>query len=122
MRPATSADYAAFYGRMPELTTRAMVVIKDGEIACIAGVSIGKTFIEAFSDMKPGVQAPKRTIWRYARLLRDFIASLRLPVIALCDPGKPLSGKFLESLGFVCAGEFNNYKAYRLTQWQQQRH
>lgn len=108
IRPATLGDIEEFFGRKPDRTVKAMVVEKDGEPACIAGVTFGKGYVEAFSDMKP-VDVPRRTIWRYAQKLKAMIHATGLPCIA--TTGNP---KFLEKLGFRYVGEFYGKQAFRL--------
>lgn len=110
VRYATKEDVDAFH-RMHESipdhghthtlenTIRAWVVEKDGELACIAGVIFGKGYVEAFSDMMPGLKASKRTIYKYAKILANNIKGLNIPVIALAKEN-PDSSKFLMSMGF----------------------
>jgi hypothetical protein len=108
MRPATLKDIEAFFGRKPDRTVKAMVVEKDGELACIAGVTIGKNYIEAFSDMKP-LDVPKRTIWRYAKQLKAMLDEYKLPCIATTN-----NPKFLLKLGFRHVGEYYGKQTFRL--------
>lgn len=113
IRPITKEDVEFFAKSHPECnpfgrTIRGWTVTLNGTPVCIAGVTIGRDFIEAFSDMMP-VKVSKRTIWRYAQLLRDNIAALRLPVIVLSG-----NDKFLRKLGFHVVAEAQGKKIYRL--------
>lgn len=113
VRPITKSDIEVFAKLHPEnnpfgRTIRGWTVTLDGEPVCIAGVTIGRDFIEAFSDMML-VDVPKRTIWRYAQILRDNIASLRLPLIVLSS-----NDKFMRRLGFYSVAEAEGKKVYRL--------
>lgn len=108
IRPASLKDIESFFGRKPDRTVKALVVEKDGELACIAGVTFGQGYVEAFSDMRVK-DVPKKTIWRYAKMLKAMIAELNLPCIAITS-----NPKFLEQLGFEPLGEFSGKQAYRL--------
>lgn len=105
------ADPEHSHTHILENTIRAWAVEKDGELACIAGIIYGKDYFEAFSDIAPNLVAPKRTIWKYAKILAENIKATKLPVIAFCREN-PDSGKFLESLGFRFIGISNNRKIY----------
>ena len=124
VRYATMADVEAFQemfkddpGRMPKLenTIRAWVVERAGQLECIAGLEFGQGYTLAFSNTRPGMEAPKKTIWRYARLLAERIRALKIPAIALAKH-EPDSSKFLESMGFTYAmtEETTNTKVFRI--------
>lgn len=124
IRNATKDDVKAFHEMQEsdpahnhkhtlENSIRAWVVEVDGKLACIAGVVYGKNYIEAFSDMAPDLNVPKRTIWRYGKILAGYIKDLGLPVIALCREN-PDSSKFLESVGFYYVATSGNRKLYRI--------
>jgi len=108
IRPATPADIENYYGRKPDRTVRAMVIEKDGELACIAGMTIGRDYIEAFSDVRP-VDAPKKTVWRYAKQLKAILDGYGLPCIATTN-----NPRFLEKLGFRYVGEYYGKQTFRL--------
>jgi hypothetical protein len=114
IRPATMGDLVTFYGRLPEKTVRAVAVLKEGEIACVAGVTIERGIVTAFSDVREGVTAPKITVWRVAKKIADYIRSLNLPVMAVSDPRLPCSDKFLESLGFTRVAECEEGVVFKL--------
>jgi hypothetical protein len=109
IKPATLVDIESFYGRRPDRTVKAFSVYRDGELVAIAGVTLERERIVAFSDIKEGVTAPKITIWRTAKETVKHIAKLNLPAIAITG-----SGKFLESLGFKYVGECDEGTIYRL--------
>lgn len=92
-RPATAADFRAFFGREAPHALRARALERNGEVLGLAGwyLAAGKAVV--FSDMKPGI--PKSLIWREARA---FMAELRLPAICVASEG---AGPFLERLGWV---------------------
>jgi hypothetical protein len=122
IRNSTMADVIAFHKMQEddpdhghthilENSIRAWTVEVDGELACIAGIVYGKNYFEAFSDIAPNLNVPKRTIWRYAKILAGYIKDTKLPVIAFCREN-PDSGKFLEAMGFRFLGMSNNRKIY----------
>lgn len=124
IRYATMADVQAFHKMQEadpshnhvhilENSIKAWVVEKDGKLACIAGVVYGKSYIEAFSDVAPDLDAPKIMIWRYAKILADKIKDLNIGAMAICREN-PDSSRFLESMGFHYAGMSNNKKIYRI--------
>lgn len=124
VRPITRADVQAFHERAVaagstkldpfERTMRGWAIDKDGETVCIAGLIFDKTYIEAFSDFLPNIDAPKRTIWRYGRILAQKIRDLNLPAIAIAKEDWPNSGKFLESVGFKYIGKIEAKETYRI--------
>lgn len=117
IRPATAADIRHFSDKPCDKTIKAMVVLKDGEIAALSGITIERDRLVAFSDVK-NVDASKFTVWRVAKELMAFISKNNLPVFAMTDSTKPNSGKFLERLGFHYEGECEDGTIYRLQPWQ----
>lgn len=107
IRPTTADDVLAFYGQPSPKSMRAFTVLRDGEIACIAGVTIEPDGLVAFSDMKG--TAPKMTIWRTAKKLTKLIQDMQLPAYATTS-----NGKFLASLGLEYAGEIEGQTVYIL--------
>lgn len=99
IRPATAADLEAFYGQRPQQTVKAVAVFQDGDLAAIAGVTIEPGFLVAFSDIKPGVTAPKMTYWRVAKEVMKFIGNR--PVVAGPSANHPNAARLLTKLGFV---------------------
>lgn len=113
IRPVTSEDMRRFYGSH-ERTVRAVAVELDGELVCIAGVAIEKGKIEAFSDLREGIDVPKITIYRYAHKIMRWIMDLQLPVMVTSNPERPNSHRFLVSLGFEPVGSEGEITIYRL--------
>lgn len=114
IRPTTPEDVAGFFGRSLQPTIRAWTAFYRGEAACIAGISLGEHGFVAFSDVKPGIDAPKMTVWRTVRALMKLIASTGVPVYS--SPNVHLCGapKLLEILGFTDTGKMQDgMKIYR---------
>lgn len=116
IRPATLADVLDFYGVDPPHTVMAWAVEYRGKLACIAGVAIMPGVgAQAFSKVKPDVEAPKATILKTARKLLELIAATGLPFTAQSETKQ--SGKFLRYLGFEnCAPDRDGMELFR---WKQ---
>lgn len=102
IRPATIEDYSAFYPHDPLTDTiRAWAVDYHGKLACIAGViRVNPYDLLAFSDIMPGIEAPKATVWKTARQLFENIKGLGLDIIADPDCNIGRAPVFLRRLGF----------------------
>lgn len=109
IRPSTLKDIEEISGSKANRTVKSLSVFRDNELVCIAGVTIERDNIEAFSDIKDGVSASKITIWRTAKKLVDYIRGFNLPAVAITS-----NGKFLESLGFSYVGDHEEKKIYKL--------
>lgn len=111
IRPATPDDLNAFYGHPPPVTVRALVALKDGEIKCIAGVTLEKGQSIAFSDMREN-DAGKKERFKIALAMTEWMKQFK-PDVTL-EPHQMSSDKFLRKLGFRHLGEKNNINVYRL--------
>lgn len=100
IRPALPEDIQRFYGEQLPMTLRAYVIIYEGEIACVAGIKKEHTHYVAFSDVKPGLKAPKKTIYRAAREIMQLIKEKYMTQIIVHGG----NARFLMSLGFKCIG------------------
>lgn len=118
IRPTTQADIVAFSGHRSQKTIRAFTVLLDGEVTCIAGVTIEPDGVMAFSDLREGLQVPKMTIYRYAKQLADLIRGWGLPAAAVADPNRPNSDRFLERMGFCYIIDSEEGKVFGI--WQEQ--
>lgn len=124
LRPLTKEDIEIFHehaetNNIPHInpyarTIRGWAIEEHGRLVCIAGVTIGDDYVEAFSDIMPGIQSSKRTIWKYAKMLADNIKALGLDPIAVAKADWPNSGKFLESVGFKSLGNMKSKNIYRI--------
>lgn len=106
IRPAMAGDLPHFFEAPPQQTIRAWVVDYKGKPACLAGVCrLNRYTVLAFSEIAPGVDAPKLTVWRTALKLFEHIKNTGLDVIA--DPDCNIEGaaRFLKRLGFHEVGE-----------------
>lgn len=111
VRPATAADLLEFYGRMPPVTVKAVVAVKDGKIECVAGVTLEKDMTIAFSDMK-AEGANKFEIFRTAKKMANWMKNLHPMVIDV--PENRASIKLLEMVGFVKLKQENEMTVYGL--------
>ena len=105
IRRASKEDLEAFYGKAARPSCKAWIAFYKGEPACVAGIALERIGPVAFSDVKPGVDAPPITIWRTAKKMLDEMRERKLPLIVGINKCKPNSEKFLRSLGFVALGE-----------------
>jgi hypothetical protein len=110
IKPSTADDIASFYGAGVLKTVRAYSVFWRGELVAVAGVMLEPTGFIIFSDMKEGIEAPKMTVWKTAKLLAEAIKKFNIP--AYTAPCK--TGKFLESIGLKQVTECNGEHIYRI--------
>ena len=105
IRPATRADFVSFSGRPPEMAARAYVAELDGDILALAGIYYCAGVAIAFCEMDDAMRQHRKSIMRGARLvMREVIASMRMPVFAICSKREPNAPAFLSRLGFEPAG------------------
>jgi hypothetical protein len=105
IRRATKEDLEAFYGRATRPSCKAWIALYKGEPACVAGISLERVGPVAFSDVKPGIDAPTITIWRTAKAMLDEMKARGFPLIVGINKCLPNSQKFLQSLGFTVVGD-----------------
>lgn len=111
IRQATSADLAAFYGKTPEYTTRALVAELDGEVVAAAGTYRVKDQVYAFSEMRGAMRSRKKDILRMARETMKLLH--RHPqVVAYASREEKSSRRFLEWLGFEHFGPSEHGEVY----------
>lgn len=106
-RPATQSDLLAYYGKLPPYAVRARVLEDGGAIVGVAGYHVENGYAVVFSD-KAGY-IPKITIWREAL---GMMADIKIRALCVAESG---SGRFLERLGWVFAGNSSMGEVY---QWQ----
>ena len=96
IRPIEGRDIAAFFPFGMRDTCVGWAVDLDGELACIAGVSRGRSLMVAFSKVKPGLNATKRMVWETALVLDTLIKNLPYKEIWALT----VKGRFLQALGW----------------------
>lgn len=102
IRPIKSDDILAFYGHGLRRTVKGWAVDYNGDLAAICGVTIGRGPVVAFSEIRPGLDVPKITVWRTAKKLMQNIEDQGFKMVfALASPKLPGAPAFLERLGFV---------------------
>lgn len=106
-RPATAADIAEFYGKMPGRSVRAKIYEIDGDAVGVLGHYIEDGIKVVFSDIKR--PAPKMAIWREAKAIMD---NLKGPAVCVAMDG---SERFLERLGWKYVDMSDEGAVY---QWQ----
>lgn len=112
IKPATEAEYAAFYGAAPERSTRAFVAMLEGVPIAIAGVYRDTNYLVAFSQMKDEMRPLKKDIVRLARANMAAIAARGEPVIAFANKDEATAPHFLERLGFRHEGSSVHGEVY----------
>ena len=100
-RTADEATIRGFYGKLPETTTRSVVITMDGHPAGIVGVSFEYGRAMLFSDISDELRPHLRsmTVLRAVRRGIDFAKQAKLPVIAFAEA--ETGAKILEREGFV---------------------
>lgn len=94
---AGQADVEAFYGSRPLYSFRGICVKEDGKVIALAGVHnyAGKRVI--FSEIKEeGRKYRKSTL----KIAKEYLASLKGELYAVCSETEPTAPRFLEHLGF----------------------
>lgn len=100
IRQATADDMRHFCPDGPPHSSYAWIAFYKGEPACLAGLTINRYGCCAFSDVKPGIKAPARTIFLTAKVLMEHIKALNIPMYATCDLRDKMAQKFVSRLGF----------------------
>lgn len=100
LRPITLGDYRVFFKTEPDRTIRGFGFWLDGELVAIFGAWLHKDATMLFSDMKPDIDVPKITIYRWAKKALGLIDNMKQPLYATTLD----AGKFLNSLGFRFCG------------------
>jgi len=101
VEPSTLEHYKQFYdvGSMP-FTVRSLSFFLDDELVAVGGVRFCKSFFLVFSEIKPGVNVEKATIFRCGIEVMNMVKSLGIPVVAV--PGNAMTApRFLKHLGFT---------------------
>lgn len=82
VRPATRADFQAFYGELPSQTVKAWVAVEDDKPVGIGGYYLLGGMAVVFTDQR-GMS--KRDMVRGARALMTKLKKLRMDVVAGSD-------------------------------------
>lgn len=112
IRRASAEDIRYFYPDGAPRTSHAWLALYKNQPACLAGLTVERGGCVAYSEILPGIVAPKATIWRTARALMEHIKSLNLPMYAACDPVNISAQKFVERLGFKHERLFQDMELY----------
>lgn len=106
VRPATHADFMAFYGRRPSATCRALVAVNaEGKLLAIGGYYLAQGMAVVFTDHRD--EMSKRDRVNGARALVDMLKKLMMDVIAVSEIEDAVA---LKHFGFKPCGP-----AWRLT-------
>lgn len=105
LRWAVTEDFEALLGMKSPHTCRAVAAVYEGQVAAIAGFTLGGVLSVAFFDMRRDLKVGKMTIWRNAKKMAEMILP-GFTVVAAASESYPNSGKFLEMMGFVKYGEY----------------
>lgn len=103
VRFATRQDLEAYYKDDPVYySSRAVVVVQDGEVVGVGGICRVGIHHLIFSDMREG-RVSKKDIVRAARMVLE-LASRYTSVIAYADEELATSRGFIEHFGFQPTG------------------
>lgn len=117
IKMATAQDIREFYPDGPPRTSYSWLALYKGMPACLAGILVEKGGCIAYSNLKPGIVAPKVTIWRTAVALLEKIKGVGLPMYAGCQFHDKMAQAFLKRLGFVYE---RTYYGVELFKWPKQ--
>lgn len=99
-RPATAADIAAFYDEPPGERLRAWVMDVDGVPSAVGGVSfVNEESPLIFSRLTDRIRPYKFAIFKGAKLLMQYLARMRYPMLAVADPDEVTARNLLAFLG-----------------------
>lgn len=104
IRPATSADAEAFFGRPTPISFRGFVALLHGKVVGIGGLNWEAGRLVLFSDMKPEMRRFRKAIAVAIRLLVGYARAQGRPVYAVASPTEPTAEKLLSRLGFRQTG------------------
>lgn len=96
LKPITVRDYVYFFKEQPKRTIRGYSFFLNGEMVAVFGAILEKEGTMLFSDMKPDIEVPKITIYRWSKKALKMIDDMKQPLYATTLH----AGKFLSSLGF----------------------
>ncbi len=100
VRPATRADFEAFYGELPSQTVKAWVAVEDDKPVGIGGYYLAGGMAVAFTDQR---DMSKRDMVRGARALMAELKKLGMEVVAGSDfPNATI----LKHFGFEPFGDY----------------
>lgn len=120
IRQASLDDIKLFYPDGSPRTAYSWLALYKGVPACLAGLIVHRSGCIAFSEIAPGIDAPRMTIWRTAKVLFSLIEQLKLPMQAACDIGDTAAHRFVEALGFIAAKRrLQGMEMFLWQQWQQ---
>lgn len=99
-RFATAADLIQFFGSLPSQTTKAFVVLEEGQVVVIVGIAREGRINKFFGEWRHREQLKRMTVLRAIKAAMGLVARSKLPVISLALPGEPEAPRLLERLGF----------------------
>lgn len=99
VRPATSADLAAFSTAPTWGTIRAIVAETDGKVIGIAGLAYQGEHVIAFSEIRDELRRYPVTIMRAARRVLRMLDGTG--ALAVANPEEQGARRFLTRLGFA---------------------
>lgn len=115
IKQATAEDIRFFYPDGAPHTSYSWIASYRGQPACLAGLIVSRHGCCAFSEVLPGIDAPKRTIWLTAMALLENIKALGLPMYAACELHDKMAQKFVSRLGFT---HYRSHREGELFTWQ----
>lgn len=106
IRPAVETDFLEFYGKLPPLTTRAVVATHDGKVVGVAGVMLEHGCWFVFTDISTEIS--RKQIMYGVRAFKKMMDGTSLPFITTREESIESSERFLVKLGFkkIETGEY----------------
>lgn len=111
--PATEQDIVTFYGRKCADTIKAWAFTWRGELVAIAGFARDHAGFTLFSDVMPGLEAPRKLRWLAIQHFMHLVDESKIPFYSAPSNELPNACKLLKRLGFVDTGRTHEgYKIY----------
>ena len=114
LRPSTKADIVSLYGGRHKRSMKAITAVLDGAPVGIAGIYFDRGRVVAFSEIKEELRRYPIAIYKAARIVREMIIKMNVPVIAIASPSVDGAGELLHHLGF---DHIDTSKAGEVYQW-----
>ena len=107
-RPSVKEDIVDFYGCVP-VTMRSISFFLDGELAAIGGYKVQDGVVVIFSDIKEWAKTHKQSVWRCAKIVREFVKKTDAIIYAVAE-----NCDFVSKLGFCKVGGDEEQDLYRM--------
>ena len=102
IRPATRKDFREFYGKLPTMSVKAIIGIKNGEIVALGGYYFRRNVAIAFTELKKE-KLTRREVIKGGRAVMELLKNLGQPIYATSDTKEAVA---LKHFGFEQSGDY----------------